>query len=212
MPTAFRSSIHLGQNLVIPPGPGRQPPSPRKSSAKVAQKKPATKNTYIVKNGDSLQSIAKKTGVSMALLKETNNLRSPKLKIGQTLNLPGSSAASESAPLVLAKKEADKPTARAYDEEEDLLDEGTQRPSPTRSIVRRSPRPPSRERRGPEERSLFVRSPRDFSGRRTVRRLIDPWLDCPLLSPKSTSSLTSTAQNGPRAGPCGHEGQAWRSS
>jgi len=160
------SSIHLGQNLVIPSGTRKAAAkAEKKVSAKVSQKKPASKNTYIVKKGDSLQSIAKKTGVSMALLKETNNLRSPKLKIGQTLNLPGSSAASESAPLVLAKKEADKPTARAYDEEEDLLDEGT--PAPITNEIHREAESSAillGKWRGPEERSLFVKVAKGFLG------------------------------------------------
>ena len=44
---------------------------------------------YVVKKGDSLWSIAKKYGVTVAALKELNNLTSNSLSIGQTLKIPG---------------------------------------------------------------------------------------------------------------------------
>ena len=46
-------------------------------------------NTYVVKSGDTLWSIAKKYGVSVEELKEKNNLTSNALSINQVLLIPG---------------------------------------------------------------------------------------------------------------------------
>ncbi len=45
-------------------------------------------NTYTVKNGDSLWSIAQKYNTSVAALKSTNNLTTNNLTVGQVLKLP----------------------------------------------------------------------------------------------------------------------------
>lgn len=45
-------------------------------------------NTYTVKSGDSLYSIANKYGITVDDLKEANNLTSNSLSIGQVLKLP----------------------------------------------------------------------------------------------------------------------------
>lgn len=45
-------------------------------------------NTYTVKSGDSLYSIADKFGVSVSNLKKVNNLTSNLLSIGQILVIP----------------------------------------------------------------------------------------------------------------------------
>jgi N-acetylmuramoyl-L-alanine amidase len=54
--------------------------------------KPATStgSTYKVKKGDSLWSIAKEFGMSVAKLKELNGLKSDLIKVGQTLKVSGS--------------------------------------------------------------------------------------------------------------------------
>lgn len=50
---------------------------------------PSTSNTYVVKSGDNLYSIAKKYDITVNDLKTINNLTSNTLSIGQVLKLPG---------------------------------------------------------------------------------------------------------------------------
>lgn len=59
---------------------------------------------YTVKKGDTLGKIARNHGVSVAALREANGLKNDMIRLGQTLNLPGSSsvAAAPSAPAPVA--------------------------------------------------------------------------------------------------------------
>ena len=57
--------------------------------------KGSEKNYYMVKKGDSLNSIAEKFGVDTTLLKETNLLHNEKLKFGQVLVIPSMEIISE---------------------------------------------------------------------------------------------------------------------
>ncbi|MCY9242105.1 peptidoglycan-binding protein [Bacillus spizizenii] len=55
----------------------------------------ASGSTYTVKKGDTLTAIAKEHGVSVANLQSWNNIKDPnKIKVGQKLNLEGSSTSS----------------------------------------------------------------------------------------------------------------------
>ncbi|MCY7829351.1 N-acetylmuramoyl-L-alanine amidase [Bacillus spizizenii] len=55
----------------------------------------ASGSTYTVKKGDTLSAIAKEHGVSVANLQSWNNIKDPnKIKVGQKLNLEGSSTSS----------------------------------------------------------------------------------------------------------------------
>ena len=62
------TSLSIGQELLIPSG-GSSSPS----------------NTYVVKSGDNLYSIARKFNVSVDSIKSKNNLKSNLLSVGQTL-------------------------------------------------------------------------------------------------------------------------------
>jgi membrane-bound lytic murein transglycosylase D len=57
----------------------------------------AAGNSYKVRKGDTLSGIASKLGVSMSSLKQQNNLRSAAVRIGQTLTVSGTTAASQLA-------------------------------------------------------------------------------------------------------------------
>ncbi len=80
------NNLKIGQRLTI------YPRKPTASASKVAQAKPKKvintegKSTYRVKKGDSLWSISQKfPGVSVQNIKDWNDIRSNKLKIGMTL-------------------------------------------------------------------------------------------------------------------------------
>lgn len=60
-----------------------------KKVAVVAPAPVTAKRSYKVKNGDSLGSIAKRNNTSIKTLRQLNQLKSDQLKIGQTLQLPG---------------------------------------------------------------------------------------------------------------------------
>ena len=80
-----------------------QPPRLKEGEAKPAQSttadaKPAEGGGYTVADGDSLSRIARKTGVSVAALKEANGLGDSPLKIGQTLKVPAGDAPKTSVP------------------------------------------------------------------------------------------------------------------
>ncbi len=65
-------------------------PAPKKETLKLKKDLPKKKETdgivrYKVRNGDTLWAIAKKHGVSVAQIKQLNNLRSDAIRVGQTL-------------------------------------------------------------------------------------------------------------------------------
>lgn len=87
--------IFVGQKLLIP---GKGTKAKAKSAVKLDAKsgttaaKPAgaapSADEYVVQSGDSLGKIAKNHGVKIAALKETNNLKSDVIRIGQKLKIP----------------------------------------------------------------------------------------------------------------------------
>ncbi len=62
---------------------------------------PPTDNTYTVKSGDTLYSIAGKHGITVDSLKTANNLTSNNLKIGQKLIIPSSSTPNNSVTYIV---------------------------------------------------------------------------------------------------------------
>ncbi|MES2606924.1 MAG: LysM peptidoglycan-binding domain-containing protein, partial [Pseudomonadota bacterium] len=57
---------------------------------------PANPGTYTVQRGDALSLLAERFNVSMAELKEANNLRSNLVQVGQVLRIPGAAATAAS--------------------------------------------------------------------------------------------------------------------
>lgn len=96
------NNIRVGQRLVIYRG-GSGPSSSSSSvststTAASSSQSTAPSGTYIVKSGDTLSGIATRHGVTVAQIKQWNNLASNNIKIGQKLKLnTSSSAASVSA-------------------------------------------------------------------------------------------------------------------
>jgi LysM repeat protein len=101
------SALKINQKLTIPakaeaapvqmasaaPAAGAVP-----SDVSATAATPAGGNAYIVKQGDSLWKIAKAEHVSVAALKQANNLTSDSLKISQKLTIPAAAAGSSAAP------------------------------------------------------------------------------------------------------------------
>ena len=80
-----------------------------KPAQQIAEAKPAgAGGSYTVQQGDSLSSIARKTGVSVVALKQANGMQDGLLKIGQTLKVPtGGTVAVASAKPTAAKPAID---------------------------------------------------------------------------------------------------------
>ncbi len=96
------NNIRVGQRLVIYRG-GRPSSSSQTSSSPAktdSGNKPQTSSTatatYTVKNGDTLSGIAARHGISVAKLKELNNLKSNNIKVGQKLKLKGTATPAPS--------------------------------------------------------------------------------------------------------------------
>lgn len=105
--------LTVGQQLVIPGGkavPGKPSPSATPSPATpTATAVPPTATSassgqapgqggYVVKSGDTIYSIARSLGVQPQALQDANGLSDPsKLKVGQSLTLPGGARAAQPA-------------------------------------------------------------------------------------------------------------------
>ena len=141
-------TLRPNQILVIPDGK----PSPKTSAQDGTRTKSKSDATvYVVKKGDTLVRVAERTGVSVAEIRQTNGLRTSKLKSGQRLYL-------KKAPV------------RVEESGEDLEEEGSIEagdlaygdPSRDRESVI-APIEVSRWKE-PGERDLFIRVVRSYEG------------------------------------------------
>lgn len=119
------SVLRVGQKLIIPggsmpaeAGPGEEaapePPAPAPAEAAPPS---GRENTYVVKSGDRLSTIAHRFGLTTGQLAAANNIANPKLiRPGQTLVIPaghGGHGSRKSAPEAAAPAPAPAPTAPA---------------------------------------------------------------------------------------------------
>lgn len=89
-----RSTLRVGQELIVPLPGGSQAPAPTASQS-------AT--TYTVKSGDTLSSIAARYGITWQALAQANGLTgSSRLNVGQKLIIPGTGGSSQVAPTATA--------------------------------------------------------------------------------------------------------------
>lgn len=81
---SWNSWVYAGQRLVLPGGtPAVTPPTPA----------PATGTVYVVQPGDTLFSIARRNGTTVAALQAANGLLNPnQIYVGQQLTLTGAAA------------------------------------------------------------------------------------------------------------------------
>jgi LysM repeat protein len=93
--------LKIGQKLVIPAATGGS-----SAAAPTAMSAPADAGgeTYTVKSGDTLTTIAKKHGTTVKALQSANNLTTTKIKVGQKLKLPARAEATPApAPMPAAE-------------------------------------------------------------------------------------------------------------
>jgi murein DD-endopeptidase MepM/ murein hydrolase activator NlpD len=75
----------------------------KEAKVAAAQPKPVP-GAYTVQPGDSLSAISRKTGVSVAALKQANGMKDGLIRIGQTLKVPGGQETASAAPAAKAKQ------------------------------------------------------------------------------------------------------------
>ena len=153
------NSIKNKQVLTIPAtGPATGAKQETKQSTAKAIKASAPLSSYTVKKGDSLYSIAKKTGISVSALKEANHLRGNALKPGRKIML------AKVGP-TLEKKVQSAQQPDMDGEDDDILDESLAALSP---VEAENALASSAELLGkwhnPEEKKLFVKVATAFLG------------------------------------------------
>jgi LysM repeat protein len=94
------SALKVGQKLQIPSSVAASATTATGETAAIST---ADTSTYSVKPGDSLWKIAKAQKITVAALKQANNLSSDSLKVGQKLHIPAAiAAATTAAPTMVA--------------------------------------------------------------------------------------------------------------
>jgi len=145
------SRLKVGQVLVIPSSTIK---------SKASKNAPPLSSSYVVKKGDSLVSIAKKHGMTVAQLRELNHLKSSKLTAGSRLLVKRPPVPKVDAPIQQAKvTEAEAPLDEEEDEE---LDDGTSVIIDDKWLAEQSS--PLGKWHSPYERSLFVKVVKSFLG------------------------------------------------
>jgi LysM repeat protein len=148
------SSLKPKQVLVIPD-------SGKKHSVKSKKTGSNNGSSYIVKKGDTLQSIAKKTGYSVNHIRKLNHVNARSLKAGQKIVLSRRGPVKE---LAVGKRNDMEESI----EDDDLLDEDEDVVINDTLLEAENPADSSAELLGkwdsPNERSLFVRVAKGFLG------------------------------------------------
>lgn len=99
-------AVRVGQVLVIP----RDATAAAKPTQKPAHTASASGSSYVVKDGETLNGIANRAGVSASALAKANNLKEPyAVRVGQKLTLPHGAKQAPASPAKPATASADKP-------------------------------------------------------------------------------------------------------
>ncbi len=92
-PTVDPKKLQIGQTIKIPAAT-----APATNGAAAATPAPGNGQTYTVKSGDTLTSIAAQFGVSVRSLRTANNLTTDRIRVGQQLKIPSKAAVPAPAP------------------------------------------------------------------------------------------------------------------
>ncbi|MFA6412167.1 MAG: NlpC/P60 family protein [Syntrophales bacterium] len=152
------NALKPGKALVIPTDGSRKLAKGKKSQPQKAAQ------VYIVKKGDTVYGIAKKTGLSVSDIKALNHLRKNKLRTGQKLALVRSAPDNEARQL--RQKKTAQSDLNENDGEDDLLSDENpvmERAAEKESDVQQSDNPLGKWR-DPEERDLVVKVAKGFLG------------------------------------------------
>lgn len=83
------NDIKAGQKLTIPEGGKQEAGSSSKGKkSKKSSKKKAQTQTYVVKPGDSMERVSRRTGISVKELEEITGINNKTIRAGQTFTLP----------------------------------------------------------------------------------------------------------------------------
>jgi murein DD-endopeptidase MepM/ murein hydrolase activator NlpD len=95
VPVAASSALDVNPGAVPAPAPSATPPAPPAASAAAAA---GWEGRYTIKAGESLYGIARQHRVSLAELQRVNGIDNPmRVKVGATLQVPGTAAAMPAA-------------------------------------------------------------------------------------------------------------------
>jgi len=150
------NALKPGKALVIPTD------GPRKLAKRTKSQPGKTAQVYVVKKGDTVYGIAKKTGLSVSDIKALNHLRKNKLHTGQKLALAKPTPDNEAR----QQKKTAQTDFGENDGEEDLLSDEApvmEKTAELESDVQYSENPLGKWR-DPEERNLVVKVAKGFLG------------------------------------------------
>ena len=157
------SSIRYQQVLTIAPAEsteGKPGAKPKQVTSK-STKSSASASSYTVKKGDTLYSVAKKTGITVSAIKRINHLRSNSLKLGQKVMLAKADPAREKK----AKSAQQSDMADMDEDDDDMGDDTLAAVSPVEveKALASSAELVSKWH-NPEEKKLFVKVATAFLG------------------------------------------------
>jgi len=154
------NALKPGNALVIPATGSRKLAKGTKSQPKKATQ------VYVVKKGDTLQGIARKTGLSISDIKTLNRIQKSKLRAGQKLALAKSAPVSEARQPKQRKAAAAEADFSENDGEEDLISDETPVMEKTAELEREVQYSENLvgKWRDPEERNLVVKVAKGFLG------------------------------------------------
>ncbi len=153
------SAIKPKQILIIPE-------SAKTTTAKTRKSQSVKLSSYVVKKGDSIHSISKKTGVSVSQIRNINHLRSSRLKTGQHLTLSKPAARKEVAKTEEEKLETVDMSLLAEGEDLEEDEAGSPGDDDQASVERDKEQTAALlgKWNSPDERRLFVRVAMGFLG------------------------------------------------